>query len=172
MRKKGQIGSLQNVIMILVMIGLLLGIGFLILEEFKGNLSENTATISNETLSSVTESCEYVEYNSTTAGINCYNGFSPMIVTNASNGLVISSTNYTYSSTLGKICAVSSTFNNSDWNVSYTYQYGEEACKGVNSAISATQKVPTWLGIIVILAIVGILIAIVFSVLPRATTQI
>ena len=49
---------------------------------------------------------------------------------------------------------------------------GSEAALGVNDTITALKKVPTWLSIIVILAIVGILLAIVFSVLPRAGTRV
>jgi len=45
---------------------------------------------------------------------------------------------------------------------------GSYAAGGVNATIVALTNVTTWLSIIVILAIVGILLAIVFSVLPRA----
>jgi hypothetical protein len=47
---------------------------------------------------------------------------------------------------------------------------GSEAESGVNETIQALGTIPDWLSIIVILAIVGILLAIVFSVLPRAGT--
>lgn len=84
MNKKGQIGTLQSVIVALVTVGILLGIAFMVLEEFRDNM---------------------------TAGTNAYSG--------------------------------------------------------VNDTINALNNIPTWLGIIVILAVVGILLAIVFSVLPR-----
>ena len=83
--KKAQLGSLQGIIMTLVTVGILLGIGFLVLEEFKDQMTP-----------------------------------------------------------------------------------GSEAELGVNATISALAEIPTWLSIIVILAIVGIILAIVFSVLPRA----
>ena len=87
--RKGQIGTLQTIIISLVVIGIVLGIGFLVLEEF---MDQMTA--------------------------------------------------------------------------------GSEAKSGVNKTIVAMAKIPTWLGIIVILAIVGILLAIVFSVLPRAGIRV
>ena len=87
--KKGQLGTLQSIVITLVVIGIVLGVGFMVLEEFRDQMSA-----------------------------------------------------------------------------------GSEAYEGVNDTISAMGKIPTWLGIIVILAIVGILLAIVFSVLPRATTSI
>jgi uncharacterized protein involved in cysteine biosynthesis len=85
--KKGQIGSLQGIIITLVVVGIVLGIGFVVLEEFEGQMDE-----------------------------------------------------------------------------------GSEAESGVNDTIQALATIPNWLSIIVILAIVGILLAIVFSVLPRAGT--
>lgn len=85
--KKGQLGGLQTIIMTLVVVGILLGIGFLVLEEFMDQMDS-----------------------------------------------------------------------------------GSEAKAGVNATIQAVKKIPTWLSIIVILAIVGILLAIVFSVMPRSTS--
>ena len=83
--KKGQIGTLQTIIITLVVIGIVLGIGFLVLEEFMDQMDA-----------------------------------------------------------------------------------GSEAEAGVNDTIQALSEIPSWLTIVVILAIVGILLAIVFSVLPRA----
>jgi len=87
--KKAQLGTLQTIIITLVTVGIVLGIGFLVLEEF---------------------------YDQMTAG--------------------------------------------------------SEAALAVNETIVAMATIPTWLSIIVILAIVGILLAIVFSVLPRAGTRV
>jgi len=82
--KKAQIGTLQSIIITLVIIGIVLGVGFLVLEEFE---DEMTA--------------------------------------------------------------------------------GSEAESGVNDTINALAEIPSWLSIIVIIAIVGIILAIVFTVLPR-----
>jgi len=87
--KKGQLGTLQSIVITLVVIGIVLGVGFMVLEEFRDQMDS-----------------------------------------------------------------------------------GSEAYSGVNKTIEAVGKIPTWLGIIVILAIVGILLAIVFSVLPRASTSV
>jgi len=84
--RRGQIGTLQSIILTLVVIGIILGIGFLVLEEFEDQMDAGSAAES-----------------------------------------------------------------------------------GVNDTIHALKEIPEWLTIIVILAIVGILLAIVFSVLPRMT---
>ena len=87
--KKGQIGTLQTIIITLVVVGIVLGIGFLVLEKFMDQMDT-----------------------------------------------------------------------------------GSEAEAGVNDTIQALAEVPSWLSIVVILAIVGILLAIVFSVLPRASQSV
>lgn len=83
--KRGQLGNLQTIITTLVFVGILLGVAFLVLEEFDDQMTA-----------------------------------------------------------------------------------GSEAASAVNETIVALAEVPTWLSIIVILAIVGILLTIVFNVLPRA----
>jgi uncharacterized BrkB/YihY/UPF0761 family membrane protein len=83
--KRGQLGNLQGIILTLVVVGILIGVGFLVLEKFAGQM--------------------------TTAS---------------------------------------------------------QAQAGVNDTITAFKQIPTFLPIIIIVAIVGILLAIVFSVLPRS----
>jgi len=89
LNKKAQLGTLQSIIITLVVVGIVLGIGFLVLEAFYDQMTD-----------------------------------------------------------------------------------GSEAADAVNDTITAMATIPTWLSIIVILAIVGILLTIVFSVLPRAGTRV
>ena len=83
--KRGQLGNLQGIILTLVVVGILVGVGFLVLEKFSDQMTD-----------------------------------------------------------------------------------ASQAQAGVNDTITAFQQVPTFLPIIIIVAIVGILLAIVFSVLPRS----
>lgn len=87
--KKAQLGSLQGIIITLVVVGIILGIGFLVLSEFMGSMTA-----------------------------------------------------------------------------------GSDSEDAVNDTIQALKNVNTYLPIIVIIAIVGILLAIVFAVLPRAGAQV
>ena len=173
MRNKAQLGNLQTIIIALVVIGLILGIGFLVMEEFQDNLDNKVATIYNETLTTVTEKGEFANKNYTTTNINCYNSFTVISAFNATNvsAILIPSSNYTVDAAAGKVSFTtgnSLSYNNTDWNITYTFQYGNESCGGVESTINVTSKIPTWLAIVVILLIVGILLAIVFRVLPSA----
>ena len=163
--KKGQIGNLTGIITALVVVGILIGVGFLVLEQFESDLSDTVTTVTAETTRAVvTGTGVYMAYNSTTSGINCYNDFKVTSVVNQSgDNLAINTGNYTYNSD-GKIWSISSgIYNNTLWNVTYTYESGTEGCVGVQSTITATKKIPTFLPIIVIVAIVGILLAIVFA---------
>jgi hypothetical protein len=165
--KKGQIGNLTGLITVLIVVGILIGVGFLILEQFKSDLSDTVVTVSNETTRAVvTATGTYMAFNSTTSGVNCYNNF---IVTSIYNqtgtSIALVPTNYSYDSN-GKVYSITSgLYNNSFWNVSYTYQKGEDACNGVELTVTGLQKVPVFLPVIVIIAIVGILLAIVFGAL-------
>ncbi len=82
--KRGQLGNLQGIIITLVVIGIVLGVGFLVLTEFQGSMEADS-----------------------------------------------------------------------------------EAYNATGDVVEALTKVPTWLGVIVIIAIVGILLAILFRSLPQ-----
>lgn len=45
---------------------------------------------------------------------------------------------------------------------------GNESADAVNDTLQALKQIPTWLPLVVILSIVGIILAIVFTVLPRS----
>ena len=155
-----------------MIIGILLGIGFLVLEEFEETLGTDSVTIVNETVAP-TDAGIYVAYNHTTADVYCYHSFAPTFVINASDDAIINSGNYSYNPVTGLLTNLTSTFVASgvnSWKVTYSYKYGanSSACEGIFETIEATKEIPVWLTIIVILLIVGILLAIVFRVLPTS----
>lgn len=87
LQKKAQLGSLKDIVITLIVLGVVLGAGFLVLEEFMDEMTT-----------------------------------------------------------------------------------GSEAESGVNATIQALLEIPTWLTIIVIVAVVGIILAIIFAVMPRTST--
>jgi len=175
--KKGQLGSLQLIITTLMIVGILLGVAFLVLEEFKDNLDNEVGTVTNEVVT-VGDVQSPGRISSAIYNTNCFSSFATknstsirLQVTNATSGAVIPASNYTYSSngTIWYIGAYDKIgANGTGWNVTYTYNYGKDGCGGIVSTITATTTITTWLTIIVILVIVGILLAIVFSVLPSS----
>jgi len=152
--KKARIGAIQGIVITLIIIGLILGIGFLVLEEFEDTLGTTVTTVANESII-VTDAGSYTSANSTSSSIFCFNSFA---ITDVLNG-----------TTTGRIINLTTTFSDSlnTWNISYTYQSStSEACQGIESTVDAMNEIPTWLTIIVIILIVGILLTIVFKVLP------
>ncbi len=165
--KKGQFGSLQSIILTIVIVGILLGIAFMVFEEMEDqSRNDYTATQINETLpTSINETPIYVAYNTTS--VSCFDGISWSYVSNSTGGETIEAANYT-TSTNGSIwfseADDASGYNNSIWNVTYTYTHGGEGCIAIEEVTDATATIPAWLTIIIILLIVGILLTILFQV--------
>lgn len=171
MRNKAQLGDLRAIVLTLVIIGMVLGIGLFVMDELRDKTNTVTSTQVNETTSAVVkEDGVYFAYNGSTGGRNCWAGTpSSVACINRTSGTVIPTANYTVSSS-GKISYSGATstsgLNNSYWNCTYSATYGDEACEAVSDVINATGTIPEWLPIVVILLIVGILLVIVFKVLP------
>jgi len=165
--KKGQIGNLQGIILTILIVGILLGTGFLVFNELKNQTDDYTITITDETLTSVTETGKYVDYNYTTSSIDCFNGVTFSAVENATGGETIAAGNYT-TTTNGLIQSIGGSYNNTNWNVTYSYAHGREGCSAIETTTDAIGVIPSWLTIIIIITIVGILLVIVFRVLPIA----
>jgi len=160
MNNKAQIGNLQGIIVTLIVVGLVLGIGFYVLEQFQDQTikdgSETYTNASNVTAHTFTtprvvNDTNFKVYNSTilvgagnyslTADSDGY--ITQIILTDAGNTL----------------------FGGEDLTINFKYH--TSAYVGVGGTIDAVNKVPTWLGVLVILAVVGIIMAIVFTVLPK-----
>lgn len=167
--KKGQLGTIQSVVMTIMIIGIVLGVGLLVLEEFSDTLGDTTTTVTAEvvTLADLPGGV-YVAYNHTTEGVHCYNSFAVSSVVNYSGSVTIGSGNYSYESGTGKMWNLTSEYPLNKFNVTYTYKSSSSsACEGLDTTVDAVQTIPVWLTIIIILFLVGILLAIVFKVMPQ-----
>ena len=167
MDKKAQLGNLQQIIITLVVVGIVLGIGFMILSELEESMGDTRGSVTEETQTFASTGV-YVDYNSTTDGVWCYNDFSVTNITNNLDGTTVPTDNYTYVTATGLVIPeANSIYIDNEINLSYSYDYSTSAaCEGVGETVDAMEKVPSWLSIIVILFIVGILLAILFNVLP------
>ena len=162
--KRGQLGNLQAIIAVLIIVGVLIGIGLIVLDDFLSRSNTATASVTNETGGFINET-GYQLGAFTVSGFN-----SPAIVTirNSTGGddNLLTTGNFTLSSS-----AVLTNASVTTWpsvNVSYTYLRGTNGASGVNSTIIAFLTIPSLLGLIVLIAMVGIILAIVFNVIPGA----
>lgn len=160
--------SIQVIAIALVIIGIVIGVGFIVLETFEETLGTNTATVNNETIVP-SGTGNYVAFNHTTTGVYCYNSFSP-VITNQTGGTVILSGNYTYQPATGFIQNISTWGGMTGWNVTYTYNYNNgSACSGLNDTNTAIATIPGWLTILVLILVVGIILYIVFKAIPKGS---
>jgi len=156
-------GELVPIVTTLIIIGLLIGVGFLVVEQFRDDdsLKDTSATVTNETNVYINET----GYTLTGASAVAFNG---VLITSAYNesGTVILSGNYTVSSGGVLTNATTTVWDTHGVNISYTYLYGERAWVGANDTIEALTTVPDLLGLIILILLIGIVLAIVFNVIP------
>jgi len=149
--------SMQKFIISVVIIGVILVIGIFIAASIQdATRTANTAgSANNETLTTVTEAGEYLtpfSYNDVVCTL--------LIVTNASDGTVIPSSNYTQSNCNLMNAATATTFNNTDWNVSYTYTYSADSNTSVAAGdlVTALSGGSAWVTIVIVVGFATIVL--------------
>lgn len=163
---KGQISSLQGIIVTLIIIAILLGAGFFILEEFRDQdeFTDTAASVSGEKVT-------VIEYNVSGhllegASRPGANSFVISSIINTTAGNTIGAGNYSVSDSglLTNITAAASC----DWNVTYTYKYGDTSYVGINDTLGSMTTIPELLPLIILIMIIGIVLAIVLGIVPGA----
>ncbi|MBD3252878.1 hypothetical protein GF386_04050 [Candidatus Pacearchaeota archaeon] len=161
--KKGAISlnDAPQVVMIVGFVFLIMATIAYISAEYRDSFSTTTVTVNNETLTTVTEAGEYVATN----GACNFQDFSVTIMTNATGGETINSANYTETAASGLVqAAAGSEYNNSDWNVSYTYGYSGAACNVTESLESELDDNTSIAGIVLTISLVGIILSILMGI--------
>jgi len=165
--KKGQTSTLQSIVIGLLVIGIVLGLGILLMREFADTMTDQSATVHYETIDPVNNTLVWLANNQSSVG--CWDDFSVVNISNATNVYDINTGNYSTDWRGGIIQSITSEDASYNWNVTYSYSYDDSAeCAAVEDTINATAKIPTWLAIFVIIFIVGVLLALVFRYLPRS----
>ena len=177
--KKGQVGNLQAIISVLIVVGILIGAGLLIMQEFvdQDSLVDTSATIVNETglylnssigNSSVARATTVPGFN-TFAVTACYanvTGASVMVIAVVPNS-TIAVANYTVDTVQGSIVNATEDVHD-DVGCTYTYLGGQNAFTSVNDTLTAMTTIPDLLRLIILIAVIGIILAVVFNVIPGA----
>jgi len=158
--KKGQVQSIAPAIISLIFAGIILILGLVITQSMTNTdivRQSNSGSAINETLTTVSEKGEVV----TSAARSGFTSFSVAIVTNATDGVLIPSTNYTYSQT-GRISFLTpggnTDFNNTNWNVTYSYKYGGEAYESGNATVTGLGTFSNFWEIIVLAIVISVVI--------------
>jgi len=156
--KKGQIGTLGPAIIVLVLAGMMLILGLVMIQEFRDTdilRQANSYTITNETLATVTEAGEQVAEITQPA----FNTFVVTIIQNATGGETIDANNYTVTASTGTIAATAtSEYNNTNWNISYTFLGGDVAFVSANTSLVGLSTFADFWEILVLAVVISIVI--------------
>ena len=158
-RKKAQlgIGDAPGVVLIILFLFLIIGTSAFVLEKYQGAFgSDKSASAINETLTTVTETGELVS-----GGNACnFEDFTVTYITNSTGGETIESTDYTLG-TDGLVKAVVTTdYNNSDWNISYSYNFAGIACNVTGDLTEEIEDNTSIAGMVLTISLIGIVLSI------------
>jgi len=172
---KAQLGGLPGIVATLVVIGILIAAGFFIIQTFleEDEFADTSGSVVNESGLSIINSS-----GSTVARATAASGFNNFAVSECSGNVTgtntgtpivengsITTGNYTVDKVAGTLTGVGAS-NYTDVACSYTYLYGETAYDSVNDTLTAMSTIPDLLGLIILIAIIGIILAVIFNVIP------
>lgn len=157
--RKGQLQGLPMAVMILVVSIVLLVLGLVIVQEIRDSdlvTDANSKTVTNETVTTVNQVGDNLA-SASLCGASC----SVLIATNATSGATIPTTNYTL--TTCTLYMTNGAYNNTNWNITYSVAYGDEACTAGNASLVGLGDFSDFIPIIVIALVAGIVIAIILG---------
>jgi len=158
--KKAQIEQLQGLIITLVIVGVILVVGFLIFAQTKTQVVSmiTTSTATNESYSYTNNTLAALTYSptATTGTVAC-----TAVYNDTANAVTIASGNYTCNNA-GLVVTDTKTHGfASTLYVTYTYKTADYAYNASNTVQNATQDIPGWLPIIIVVVIGALLIGLV-----------
>ena len=165
--KKGNLNLLVPGILTLILAAALLTFGLIITEKLVPLTATSSVTTVNETLTSVEGVGETVA-GATKCG---FKEFIVIAVTNRSTGYFINSGNYTYTSAgLIKSTTSNALVNNTNWNVTYSYDYGTSVCEDTNKTVVGLGTFADFWEIIVLAIVITIVISLLLIVFARRSS--
>lgn len=161
---KGQINIIVPSVLALVLAAVVLIFSLLMMDEIYNDTDDTTTTKVNQTITAVSHAAKALVGNGDCLAAQ----FSVSACVNATSGTVVPSTNYTVSATAGTILYKTaqgdvSGFNSSNWNCTYTYVHGDEACMAANDSIVNIGKIGDYFDLIVLAVIVAIIIGVMLA---------
>lgn len=159
--KKGQLNGLTAGILSLVVAIIVLVMGIVIIQEIRDTdvmVKSESSSFTNETLATVTETGENLACNANPVPLCSLN-----FVTNATDGSAVPASNYTQTNCNLAFSggAVTSDWNNTNWNVSYSCTFGGEAFVASNSSLVGLGNFSDFIPIIVIALAASIIIGLI-----------
>jgi len=160
------IRDLYPTILTIVVVAILLGIVFMVLAEWISITNNEIGSIYNETNTTTVTNASVGTVS--TASVCGFEDFTIIRVTNASDGVLMDSGNYTIVSTTEgtwKLTdeAMDGEDNYSSKNLTYTYVYGGADCEAVEDIIDDFTDFIPWIGIILLVIAAAIILGLVIT---------
>jgi len=159
--KKGNVALLAPAVITLLFAAILLVFAVIVLQEAGDVDNDVRATVNNETITSVVNgAARTVTHNATN---RCsFNTFAVTLAMNATGGQTIPASNYTVNSATGQLTATGSgAYNNTNWNVTYTYLRGDQACTSADTSRAGMATFANFYDIIVIGVVISVVIGLI-----------
>ena len=157
-KKKAQIEQLQGLIVALVVIGMVLVVGFLIFAETKDQVVDliSTSTATNESFTYTNATLTALAHSPGSVELSC-----SALYNDTANTVTIGSGNYTCTTGGITVTDTEGLGLASTLYVTYTYKTADYAYNASSEVQNATQDIPGWLPIIVVVVIGALLIGLV-----------
>ena len=160
--KKGQgMSNLPGIILVVVFSLLLIGIGLVVIQSMFNidSLTDDTKTITNETIRLNSSNLDTLE--SVT-----YPGFNSVTVLNLNNGTGVGETLNIGNVSVSSQGVVSNTseFTSDNINITYSFKYGGASYLGVNSTLESFSQIPGFMGLLILVIMIGIIVAVLLGV--------
>lgn len=147
------IKDLQPVVIMIVLIGLILGIGILVFDNFGVATKDSTVLTEEVTIAGGTVTLTYDDVTAITNLSNATDDFTALIVTD----------NFTWTAA-GVITVNVTNIPNQDYNITYTYDADSTTTTVMNSMTTATSPIATtWLPLIVTIIVLSIILTLVIT---------
>lgn len=170
--KRGQVGNLAPAIIGLVFAGIVLIMGLVVTQEMTDTVDDVSFTVANESITAVSNTTASTV---DTASRCNFNGFSVTNAWNSSNDVLITSNNYTVDASAGTIISteelctgvlggVSDFYCGWDWNVTYTANWGDQACESSNSTVYGLGTFSDFWSIIVLAVVIAVVLGVLLAV--------
>lgn len=161
--KKGQIGILITLISTLILVGVVLTTGWLLDDQLQEQIGKTAYSTINETDG-------YINSTGYTLDSASLVGSSDFSITEIYNGTLgsgtINSANYTVS--VDGVIRNATTVNYNNVSISYTFNAGEEGYKGIEDHADSMTTVVDFLPLIILVLVIGIVLLILFAVIPNS----
>ena len=147
------IKDLQPLVLMLVLVGIILGVGILVFDNFGTATKLSTDVTEEVTIASGTVTLTYDDITAVSALTNASDSFTALLSTD----------NFSYT-TAGVVTVNSTNIPDQDYNITYTYDADTTATTVMSNMTSATSPIgTTWLPLIVTIVVLSIILTLVIT---------